>query len=180
MILLLKKLQGLTITLRVKFQHWTSHTLSSHLLLWSPAPLASTLTLCTPRALLPHNFCTKFPVLRAGSSQRAAYFVSLLSTYIYIYIYIYTRDISTLEWVAYPFSRGSSNPGIELGSLLHRRQILYLLSYQGIFPTQESNLGLLHHRQMLYRLSHQGSPVSAHLYPITFIPAKNYFPINIP
>ena len=28
---------------------------------------------------------------------------------------------------------------------------------QGIFPTQESNLGLLHCRQTLYRLSHQGS-----------------------
>ena len=28
---------------------------------------------------------------------------------------------------------------------------------QGIFPTQESNLGLLHCRQMLYRLSHQES-----------------------
>ena len=29
---------------------------------------------------------------------------------------------------------------------------------QGIFPTQESNLGFLHCRQMLYPLSHQGSP----------------------
>ena len=28
---------------------------------------------------------------------------------------------------------------------------------QGIFPTQESNLGLPHCRQMLYHLSHQGS-----------------------
>ena len=28
---------------------------------------------------------------------------------------------------------------------------------QGIFPTQESNLGLQHCRQMLYHLSHQGS-----------------------
>ena len=26
-------------------------------------------------------------------------------------------DISTLEWVAFPFSRGSSNPAIKLGSL---------------------------------------------------------------
>ena len=30
---------------------------------------------------------------------------------------------------------------------------------QGIFPNQESNLGLLHCRQILYRLSDQGSPV---------------------
>ena len=29
---------------------------------------------------------------------------------------------------------------------------------QGIFPTQESNLGLPHYRKILYRLSHQGSP----------------------
>ena len=27
---------------------------------------------------------------------------------------------------------------------------------QGIFQTQESNLGLLHSKQMLYHLSHQG------------------------
>ena len=38
-----------------------------------------------------------------------------------------------LEWVAYPFSRGSSQP-------------------------QESNLGLLHCRRILYWLSYQGSP----------------------
>ena len=30
---------------------------------------------------------------------------------------------------------------------------------QGIFLTQELNLGLLHCRQILYHLSHQGSPV---------------------
>ena len=29
---------------------------------------------------------------------------------------------------------------------------------QGIFLTQESNLGLQHCRQILYHLSHQGSP----------------------
>jgi len=29
---------------------------------------------------------------------------------------------------------------------------------QGIFPTQKSNLGLLHCRQLLYRLSYEGSP----------------------
>ena len=39
----------------------------------------------------------------------------------------------TLEWVAFPFSRG-------------------------IFPTQGSNPGLPHCRQILYQLSHQGSP----------------------
>ena len=29
---------------------------------------------------------------------------------------------------------------------------------QGIFPIQESNQGLLHGRQILYQLSYQGSP----------------------
>ena len=29
---------------------------------------------------------------------------------------------------------------------------------QGVFPTQESNQGLLHGRQILYQLSYQGSP----------------------
>ena len=33
---------------------------------------------------------------------------------------------------------------------------LFLL--QGIFPTQESNWGLLHCRQILHQLSYQGSP----------------------
>ena len=34
---------------------------------------------------------------------------------------------------------------------------------QGIFSTQESNLGLLHCRQTLYPLSHQGSPIFSYL-----------------
>ena len=32
---------------------------------------------------------------------------------------------------------------------------------QGIFPTQEVNLGLPHRRQMLYQLSHEGSPLES-------------------
>ena len=73
-----------------------------------------------------------------------------------------------LEWVAVPFSRGSSQPrdqtqisllqvdslpaeppgkpkNIGMGSLSLLRQI---------FLTQELNLGLLHCRQILYKLSH--------------------------
>ena len=37
---------------------------------------------------------------------------------------------------------------------------------QGIFLTQESNRGLLHHRQILYQLSYQGSPKRTYLVPI--------------
>ena len=47
---------------------------------------------------------------------------------------LYTR---ILEWVAFPFSRGSSQEKIEL---------------------QGSNPGLPHCRQILYQLSHKGSP----------------------
>ena len=40
--------------------------------------------------------------------------------------------------------------------------ILFLL--QEIFPTQESNQGLLHCRQILYQLSYQGSPIFCELF----------------
>ena len=75
-----------------------------------------------------------------------------------------------LEWVAYPFSSGSPNPGIELGSPTLQADSLpaepqgkpkntgvgSLSLLQGIFPTQESNWGLLHCKQILYQLSYQG------------------------
>ena len=35
-----------------------------------------------------------------------------------------------------------------------------LFLFQQIFPTQESNWGLLHRRQILYQLSYQGSPAA--------------------
>ena len=43
------------------------------------------------------------------------------------------------------------NIGVDCHSLL-----------QGIFQTQELNLGLLHFKQILYYLSHQGSPLKRH------------------
>ena len=76
-----------------------------------------------------------------------------------------------LEWVAFPFSRGSSQPGIE--PRCPALQIPFQLSHKGrprilewvvypllqqIFLTQESNLGgLLHFRWILYQLSSKGS-----------------------
>ena len=41
---------------------------------------------------------------------------------------------------------------------MEERKLEMGLLLQGIFPTQESNLGLLHCRQILYHLNHQGSP----------------------
>ena len=77
----------------------------------------------------------------------------------------------TLEWVAFPFSKGSSQPAIEPGSPALQADSLpaepqgktkytgvgKLPFLQRIFPTQESNQGFLHCRQILYHLSYQGS-----------------------
>ena len=78
-----------------------------------------------------------------------------------------------VEWVAIPFSRGSSqsrnrtrSPVLQADSLPAEppgkpKNIgvgsLYLL--QWVFRTQESNCSLLHWRQILYRLSHQGREI---------------------
>ena len=77
-----------------------------------------------------------------------------------------------LEWVAFPFSRGSSQPRdqtqvshIAADSLPTEPQrnpkntgVGSLSLLQRIVPTQESNRGLWHCRQILYQLSHKGSP----------------------
>ena len=76
-----------------------------------------------------------------------------------------------LEWVTFPFSRGSSQPRdwTQVSGIAGRfftswatreakntgMDSLSLL--QQIFLTQESNRGLLHCRQILYQLSYQGS-----------------------
>ena len=50
-------------------------------------------------------------------------------------------------WTYSPWNSPGQNTGVGSLSLL-----------QGIFPTQELNQGLLHCRQILYQLSYQGSP----------------------
>ena len=78
-----------------------------------------------------------------------------------------------LEWVAFPFSRGSSQPGIEPRSPALQADSLCaepqgkpkntgvgsLSLLQQIFLTQELNQGLLHCRRILYQLSYQESPL---------------------
>ena len=80
-----------------------------------------------------------------------------------------------LEWVAIPFSRGSSQLRDQTQFSCTGRQILYRVSQglikpwnspgkntgmgnhsllQGIFPTRGLNPSLLHCRQILYHLSH--------------------------
>ena len=73
-----------------------------------------------------------------------------------------------LEWVAFLFSRGSSqprSPALQAHSLPAGPQekpkntgVGSLSLLQWIFLTQELNPNLLHCRQILYRLSYKGSP----------------------
>ena len=77
-----------------------------------------------------------------------------------------------LEWVVFPFSRGSFQPRdqtqascLQADSLPAEPQgkpknteVGSLSLLQQILPTQELNQNLLHCRQILYYLSYQGSP----------------------
>ena len=79
-------------------------------------------------------------------------------------------QVRILEWVAFPFSRGSSQPRdrTQASSIAGRfflpaepqgkpkkTGVGSLSLPQQIFPTQESNWGLLHCRRILYQLSYQ-------------------------
>ena len=76
-----------------------------------------------------------------------------------------------LEWVAFPFSRGSSqprSPALQADSLPAEPQgkpkntgVSSLSLLQRIFQTQESNWDLLCCRRILYQLSYQGSPLGS-------------------
>ena len=76
-----------------------------------------------------------------------------------------------LEWVVFPFSRGSPQPQDRI-HVFHTADRFFtswatrepkntavgsLSLLRWIFPTQESNLGLLHCRWILYHLSYEGS-----------------------
>ena len=89
---------------------------------------------------------------------------SLLASFVYGIL-----QARILEWVAFPFSRGSSRP-TDQTQISHIAHSLYHLSHQGsprtpewvaypfsreIFPTQELNQGLLHCWWILYQLSYQ-------------------------
>ena len=83
-----------------------------------------------------------------------------------------TLQARVLEWVAFPFSRGSSKPrdqtqvsciaGRFFTSWATRKPkntgVGSLSLLQQIFPTQELNQGLLHGRWIFYQLSYEGSP----------------------
>ena len=56
-------------------------------------------------------------------------------------------QLFVIPWIYSPWHSPGQNTGVGSRSFL-----------QGIFPTQGSNPGLLHCRQVLYQLSYQGSP----------------------
>ena len=69
---------------------------------------------------------------------------------------------SILAW-RIPWYSPWGSPGKNTGVGFH-----FLL--WGIFPTQELNPGLLHCRQMIYQLSYEGSPSELHvLFMLSFI-----------
>ena len=84
---------------------------------------------------------------------------------------LYILQARILRWVAFPFSRGSSqfrdrtqSPTLQVDSLPAETQgkpentgVGSLSLLQRIFPTQESNWGLLCCRRILYQLGYQGS-----------------------
>ena len=98
-----------------------------------------------------------------------------------------------LECVATLSSRDLPNPGIELRSpALQVHSIpseppgqpknievgsLFLL--QGIFQTQELNLGLLHCRWILYQLSYQGRTILTLLLVSFYLSKHNWLQINL-
>ena len=102
----------------------------------------SCLTLCDPMGCSPpgssvHGIlqarrleCSAMPSSRGSSQPRDQTQVCRQI----LYQLSHQRNLKTLAWVAYPFSRG-------------------------IFPTQELNGGLLHCRWILYKLSYQQSPL---------------------
>ena len=69
-----------------------------------------------------------------------------------------------LEWVAFPVSRGCSQPrdrtqvSFIAGGFFTSWATREAQEYWTVFPTQGSNPGLLHCRWILYQLSHKGSP----------------------
>ena len=87
-----------------------------------------------------------------------------MSVYIYLRPFIGLARI--LEWVAFPFSRGSSqhrSPTLQADSLPPEPQgkpkntgVGSLSLLQGIFLIQGSTQGLLHYRQIPYQLNYQG------------------------
>ena len=73
-----------------------------------------------------------------------------ICVYIYIFFVVLVAQscLTLCDPMVCPWNPPGKNTGVGCHSFL-----------QGIFLAQGSNLGLLHHRQFLYHLSYQGSPI---------------------
>ena len=81
-------------------------------------------------------------MLTCQSLSHVQLFVTLWTVARQVPVSIGILHIRILEWVAVPFSRGSSQPLGSNPGLLHCRQILYSLSHQGSNLSYNSNSGL--------------------------------------
>ena len=91
-----------------------------------------------------------------------------------LYLLSHQGSLRILEWVVYPFSRGTSWPRNQAEvsciaggffTVLATRKpnnsgVGSLSLFQGIFLTQELKWGLLNCRQILYQVSYPGSPMN--------------------
>ena len=99
-----------------------------------------------------------------------------------------------LEWVAFPFSRGSSQPRDWTGvSSIAGRSFISWTSWepknngvcilsllQRIFPTQKSNRGLLHCRWILYQLTYQFCFVNTFIFILHITHTNNIIYLSLP
>jgi len=69
-----------------------------------------------------------------------------------------TRDLLNPRIEPRPPALQANSLSAEPQGKLKNTGVSSLSLLQQIFPTQESNWGLLHYRQILYQLSYEGSP----------------------
>ena len=93
--------------------------------------------------------CTMSHILKDSSSImiHLGYMTDCVHTQLLSPVRLFATPWTVAHQAPCPWNSPSENTGVGGNSLL-----------QGIFLTQESNLGLLHCRQILYPLSHHGNP----------------------
>ena len=102
---------------------------------------------------------------------------------LHCYILLYSFPMVFYSWLTRSSRRLIINPCTEPPGKPKNTGVSSLSLLQGIFQTQELNQGLLHCRQILYQLSYQGSPIPYLIHPyIMFTLNSNHIqnPITFP
>ena len=156
------RIPGSTPLLPLSFFHFTK-TYSEHLHHSSEA------TVLSAGAAAVTNICTPLP--SGAYSLLSEEFICLSKYKRELKLEFQSWKVSLRAFHSSPFKKNNSHllltviygPDIVLNSL-HALStgVGCHFPLQGIFPTQESNLGLPHCKQILYHLSHQGSPLIPH------------------